>query len=207
VTRPGSSDEDRGTAALHALGALSAEEAAEFEARLASLPAALREEHASLRAVAQELALAAPSVAPRPAVRNRLMARVAQQEAHADDAPAGASSPRAPRDADAIGRGFTFVRGTEAPWARIADGVEVKLLALPTAGAGRALVVRMAAGGAIPVHEHQVAEHCYVLEGDLRVDDVALAAGDYHLAAAGSEHRSLTSEGGCLLLIIDAPPG
>ena len=53
--------------------------------------------------------------------------------------------------------------------------------------------------------EHRVAEHCYVLSGDVRAAGEVLGPGDYHLAAAGTTHADFTSERGCLLLIVDGP--
>ncbi|MEW6273227.1 MAG: hypothetical protein AB1689_28445, partial [Thermodesulfobacteriota bacterium] len=72
----GRGDDDR--AALYALGALPPEQAAGFEERLRGAPA-LRAEVDALRAAASELAFAAQAVPPRPAVRERLLARVAAE--------------------------------------------------------------------------------------------------------------------------------
>jgi anti-sigma factor ChrR (cupin superfamily) len=48
---------------------------------------------------------------------------------------------------------------------------------------------------------HGGPEECYVLEGDLRVDDKTMGQGDYQFAPEGCEHSVQSTEGGCLLLI------
>jgi anti-sigma-K factor RskA len=81
-------------AAIHALGALDAEDRRRFEAHLASGCEACRLALAEAEAVAADLALAAPPVAPPDAVRRRLFHRVRRDlEAPAERKPA---EPRRP---------------------------------------------------------------------------------------------------------------
>jgi anti-sigma factor ChrR (cupin superfamily) len=61
----------------------------------------------------------------------------------------------------------------------------------------------MAPGAIYPPHRHFGLEHCYVLEGDLVFDDYTLHAGDYEIASAATEHSLVTTQHGCLLLIMN----
>jgi anti-sigma factor ChrR (cupin superfamily) len=65
-------------------------------------------------------------------------------------------------------------------------------------------LVRMAAGTAYPRHIHAGPEECLVLEGELRVGDEMLRAGDYQRAAPGSHHPVQSTDRGCLLLIVSS---
>ncbi len=65
-------------------------------------------------------------------------------------------------------------------------------------------LVRMAPGSKYPAHRHSGAEQCLVLEGDVRLGDVALAAGDYERAEAETIHGTIETKSGCLLLIISS---
>ena len=56
----------------------------------------------------------------------------------------------------------------------------------------------------IVTHAHGPIEHCYLIEGDLRVAGRHVHAGAYHRAAAGSVHETIRTDGGALFLIIEA---
>lgn len=64
--------------------------------------------------------------------------------------------------------------------------------------------MRVAPGSTYPSHVHKIDEECLVLEGELRFGDLALQAGDFHLARAGHQHPPATSPKGCLLYISGA---
>jgi anti-sigma factor ChrR (cupin superfamily) len=189
VSKPSPDEAKLEAAASYALGALPSDEKEAFEADLADAPE-LRDEVAELRVVVDELALAPPPVAPRAEARAHLLERVASEGAR----PADGGLPA-----------FYFARAHEFPWKEISPGVEIKLLTPGVPVGGRALVLRVAAGASVAVHEHRVAEHCFVLSGDVVVAGETLGPGDYHLAAAGTTHRKFTSEGGCLVLVVDGP--
>jgi len=183
---------DAETAALRALGALSADEREAFDAALADAPAEVRQELDELRRVAQDLALAVAPVAPAADLRERLLARVASEAA-----------ARQRQAAAGPGAGFLFTRDTEVDWRPAGAGVQVKSLT-PGAGSGkRAYLVRVDGGATVRKHEHPVDEHCYILEGDFIVGDVRLGPGDYHCASAGTVHRDLRSESGCVFLVVE----
>jgi anti-sigma factor ChrR (cupin superfamily) len=169
-------DADRERAALHALDALDADEAAAFAAHLREGCAACAAEVASFKTVAGDLALIAPPAVPSPALRTRVLERVARLST----------------------RRFHFRLGDEGEWEELAPGVLRRGLS------AEAYLIRLAPGCSIPRHRHTVVEHCYVLEGDLLVADRRLRAGDYHEAPPGTLHDGLVSDEGCLFLVVEA---
>jgi quercetin dioxygenase-like cupin family protein len=179
-------DDIRERAALHVLGALSAEAAREFERHLDEGCTVCAVERDAFAAVAADLAVATPSVSPRPELRSRLL----------QAAPAERCTERA--------AGFHFMRGREGAWIELAPGVLRKSLAGRPGTPPATYLVRLAPDTVVDAHTHGAVEHCYVLEGDLLVAGERLVAGDYHEAPAGSVHRNLGSEGGCLLLIVES---
>jgi anti-sigma factor ChrR (cupin superfamily) len=66
------------------------------------------------------------------------------------------------------------------------------------------MLVRMEPGSSYPPHRHGGPEECLVVEGDLRVGDVVLQAGDYQCAAGDSTHDVSTTVNGCILLIVSS---
>src|SRR5262249_45082440 len=129
------------------------------------------------------LPLTAPEVEPPPAVRVRLMERIA-----ADAAPKPAAS--------GVGEGF-LIRAGETAWK---DGPAPGVQYRPLHGS-KTMLVRMEADTWLPAHDHKFAEQCFVLEGSISSDGVAAHAGDYIYMPAGSTHAPLYSETGALFLI------
>jgi quercetin dioxygenase-like cupin family protein len=174
-------DEVEEQAALFALGALPAEEAARFEQRLAAeCPLCRAELRECVRAVAA-LAVSVPEVAPPAGARARLLERLGVQE---------------PVAKSAMGSG-TLVRAAHTEWQQSpVPGVQVRHLYEQ-----KTLLVRMAPKTSYPAHEHPEAEQCLVLEGSITSDGVTAYAGDFTYMPAGSSHHPLYSPDGCLLLI------
>jgi len=166
------------TAALYALGALPAENMAQFAQRLASgcpLCIASVEEYAE---VADQLALSTAFAEPAPGLRARLLERI--------------SASRIPKEE------MKLVRSGDSPWVALAaPGVEVRRLL-----GRKTLLVRMQAGAVFPEHEHQQVEQCYVLEGSVTDSDgVTVHAGDFICMPAGITHRPIHTATGCVFLI------
>jgi quercetin dioxygenase-like cupin family protein len=61
--------------------------------------------------------------------------------------------------------------------------------------------VKLSANAVIPRHSHAHNEESFVLEGEVVLDGTLCKQGDYHFAAAGTIHRSISSDSGCTLLI------
>ena len=177
------SDKMRERAAAYALGGLPPHETRAFELHLAGGCSACRAEVESFGTVTHDLALAPTPIPPRPEVRSRLLA--AAREA--------APTP------------FRFLAREEGEWAEIQPGILRRYLVAGNAGASTGYLIRMAPGARAATHQHQAVEHCYVLEGDLRIAGRHLRAGDFHLADRASVHEEPSTDGGCLLLIVESP--
>jgi anti-sigma factor ChrR (cupin superfamily) len=121
---------------------------------------------------------------PLPAARasslqQRLMARVAQSaERH---------------------RGLHTIRDGDVPWQGLARGVRARVL--HDNGATRSALVEFAPGSSLPSHRHAAHEECVVLRGSLRAGECRVGLHDYHLAPAGSRHRSIHSEQGAVAFL------
>lgn len=128
-----------------------------------------------LSALVQDVAAPAPDEALVARVRARVAARTALD-----------------------GAAFAFVNiAAHEGWELLAAGVERKVLF--DDGRNMSFLVRLAAGVALPPHEHDGPEECLVLAGDLWLDDEHLAAGDYQLAQPGTRHSTIRSDHGCLV--------
>ncbi|HAP39086.1 MAG TPA: hypothetical protein DCQ94_04925 [Nitrospira sp.] len=172
-------------AALYALDALGDEAQRQFARSLETASASTREEVAAFQDVAQELAFSGPAIAPPTSLKERLMARIAQE-------------PQEPADAT----GFTFVRSRGLAWQELAPGLSMKVLFHDAAAARTTMLLRLAPGGTLIGHRHPQVEELYVLEGSCLCAGEFLQVGDYHRAEAGTVHPVTSSEQGCLALIM-----
>lgn len=178
-------DEVREQAALYALGALTSDEAAAVEARLAAGDARLAAEIAACRQTTDDLAWAARPVAPRPAARARVLARIAALEA-----------PVLEQD------GLRFVRGQQLEWqAGPIAGFETRALRVDEASGRITLLARLAPGAVYPAHRHRGVEEIYLVEGELTINGVVMRAGDYCSAEADSLHDGIRTAGGCVFIV------
>ena len=175
-------DELREQAALHAFGMLEAAEAREFEQHLREGCAVCESEVRALRETQADLAFA--SVAPAPErLRQRLMEQV-------QPLPTGVSAPRA----------------NEGKWMCTPyQGITMKPVYRHPATGEITQLIRFEPGAKLPPHHHTADEQCLVLEGDIRMGSTVFRAGDFTWAKKDSEHHVLTSEEGCLLLIVASP--
>ncbi len=179
-------DEERTNAALHALDALDPDEAAELEAHLKEGCATCANEREGFANVAAHLALSVQPVAPRAALRERLLA------AARADAGRVRRSP------------YDFVLASEGQWTETQPGVFCKDLAGSPSETSYVYLARLDPCVRVLTHEHDYIEHCYVVTGDFNVMGRSLRPGDYHFADRGSTHGGLFSETGCVLLIVES---
>ena len=193
-------------AALDAVGALSADEARGwFRDHLAADCAICNKAVATISELYEHLLLAAPPVEPPASIRERLLKAV-RGTGSTDEA----KSEAAPEDIQIWNR-WTSSRPTELQTIPASDeewqetaipGIAIRSLHVDQERDLVTMLVRMQARTAYPRHRHAGDEQCYVLEGDLRVDDnTVLHAGDFQLAPADSVHGVQSTEGGCTLLI------
>lgn len=94
------------------------------------------------------------------------------------------------------------IRSTSGEWSKLAPGVHMKRLHRD--GAARSFLLRLEPGSALPVHRHDADEECLVLEGEVFLGELRVAAGDYHLARGGTMHGQISSPRGALLFIRSA---
>lgn len=202
-------------AALYAAGALGADECAGVEARLASGDEPLRAAIQAFSGAIEALAAAAPEIAPRPQVLERLLDRIAspaEEAANASLARAAHSPPAQlspPTDTETPPRqtleqsaDLVVIRGQTAQWIPLGEGFQIRTLFVDFAAQRVTLLARMSPGAKYPPHFHQADEECLILEGDLHVGEYVLGPGDYQRAPAGSWHAEQHSAGGCICLVI-----
>lgn len=100
---------------------------------------------------------------------------------------------------DSLNEGKFFVFADKGNWFKAMSGVEIKMLhETPSA---KSYLVKLSANAAIPRHSHAHNEESFVVEGEVVLDGTLCKQGDYHFAAAGTIHRSISSDKGCTLLI------
>lgn len=124
----------------------------------------------------------------------------AEKSSRPSKAPAVANvSPKPLRDY--LGGDLDSVR-----WRRIAPGVETRAVGL-TGGKGRARLIRIAPGHAIPEHGHNGEELTLVLTGGYTDESGHFLRGDVEQADSGVEHQPVADPGGpCVVLATtDAP--
>lgn len=111
--------------------------------------------------------------------------------------------PRVERalDQEASASSLHTVRLDEGEWMLIRAGLARKLLYRDPDTGTESYLFRMEPGASIEGHHHAHAEECLVLEGDLTIGDLRLSAGDYHVAARGSIHPVLRSQGGAVMFV------
>jgi anti-sigma factor ChrR (cupin superfamily) len=184
VTAKRPTDNLRERAALYALGALTPDEARAFELELRG-DAECQNELAAFRAVADDLAHAAAPQVPPPALRDRVLARIAADETAVLDQG-----------------GIRFVRSDRLGWqAGPLPGLEVKRLSIDAERGRRTTLVRMAPGAVYPAHRHRDVEEIYLLEGEVMMSGVLMRAGDYCRAEADTVHADTRTQTGCVFIV------
>jgi anti-sigma factor ChrR (cupin superfamily) len=136
--------------------------------------------------VALALASLATGAVPRPEVRQRLLASLAEP-------------PRTPA-------GFSFRFASDGDWLpHPVPGIRMKVLAVNRAAGYTTLLLEVAPGTRFPAHHHAGAEECYVLSGSLYACDRRMTAGDFLHADANTDHDELWTEEGCRVLLVCRP--
>lgn len=174
-------------ASLYALGALPADEAADFAAHLETGCAECVAEVEPSLAVVTALGLAGPAVDPPAGVRAKLLGQLRLVDA-----------PEQTRES------FVTVRADEGDWRQIFDGISVKQLFRDEARGTVTSLFKVGPGAGFPTHHHDGYEQCLIIEGDFHLDDQSYGPGDFTCALPGSTHQISYSEGGALLLIVAA---
>ena len=163
--------EQQEDSALAALGFLSPREAA-------ALP---RHAIAEMREAVTLVAEAIAPVAPAPAIKTRLMSRIANFQAL---------------------RPIADVRRDEDDWVPFVPGIDVKVLFKDRETGRSTVLLRMEPGARIPSHRHHDVEQCLVVKGDIRCGDIVYEAGDFVVMGKDTEHPEIHTVNGNLLLLV-----
>jgi|SRR5208337_29434 len=183
-------DEARDGAALYVVGALSGEEAREFEAHLKQGCEVCAAEVKAFSSVTDELAGTVSPQAPSAKLRERVLDKIA-------------SEVRARNSATIDKNGMRFMLSNLMPWEETAiKGIESKVLFRDAANGMVTVLVRMAPGTSAPRHRHAAVEESYVLEGDVTISGVEMKPGDYCRAEPRSVHTGISTRGGCQFITI-----
>ena len=98
-------------------------------------------------------------------------------------------------------------RRTEGVWMSIAPGVTMRLLYVDPVYGTRSAIMRMQSGSAVPAHEHDALEECFVIDGSIHIADAEYGSGDHVLGQRGSPHPTIVSTSGATLLLHWSPVG
>lgn len=102
--------------------------------------------------------------------------------------------------------GFDYVLSGQGLWQDAPfPGVKFQVLHYDKKADLLTQLVRLAPGAKFPPHRHGAAEQCLVLEGIVSIGTLNLRPGDFNLAAANTVHNEMTTEEGCLLLLVSNP--
>jgi anti-sigma factor ChrR (cupin superfamily) len=167
----------------YVLQALPADEAAAFDAHLASC-ARCREELAMLRPVAEAFAFWPRNLLrPSSSLHERLAQRLAADTG---------GSPAAPRARE----------WKEPAWEEVAPGIFCQVMATDAKAHRVSMLVRLLPGVEYPAHTHAGLEELFLLDGELWINDRKLYPGDYNRAEAGTADTRVWSETGCTCVLI-----
>lgn len=97
--------------------------------------------------------------------------------------------------------GVETIPAVSGTWLDRGNSVFRKLLASPLEGKNIYLL-RCLPGGVIPAHTHSEWEYALVLEGRFQMAGRVVRAGDGQYSAANSRHPEITTDTGCLLLVV-----
>jgi mannose-6-phosphate isomerase-like protein (cupin superfamily) len=101
-------------------------------------------------------------------------------------------------------RSVTTIAPDEGDWLPFSPKVHIKVLRRDVET--QSYLLRLAPGAVLLPHVHGHDEECMVLEGEVRIGDLVVRQGAYHLAPKGVPHEPIRSEGGALLFLRGAIP-
>jgi anti-sigma factor ChrR (cupin superfamily) len=130
---------------------------------------------------------AAGAEAPRPEVRERLMATIRADE-------------------PVVPAGFAFSLAASDGWVpHPVPGIRMRVLAMNRAGGYATILLDVKPGTRFPEHYHTGPEECYVVSGSVYTYGRRMGPGDFLHADGGTDHGELwTDEGAQVLLVV--PP-
>jgi quercetin dioxygenase-like cupin family protein len=133
-----------------------------------------------MESLARDIAPIEPAAARKAALRDRILKRATTQNAQ-------------------TALSHLTVHYSQEGWLDVMPLIKMKTLFESNDGKG--VLFRFQPGARLPAHEHGTDEECVVLEGELRIGEVIVHAGDFHLARRSIPHDDLTSPTGALFYI------
>ena len=94
----------------------------------------------------------------------------------------------------------TFARNGEGEWQFSAPGVSKKVLHSDDETGESTLLLKFEPASNYPLHNHPGCEEIFALEGDLRVGNHDLRAGDYLYTPPEGKH-AVSSKNGCVVFL------
>ena len=194
----------------HAAGASSPPVGLLLATHLALNPAA-RRRYRDFEALGGAMLERIDPVATAPDAFARLMARIDTPPARSD---AAATPPRAPGHGDAEPDTLPaplrshIAGGIDAlPWRQVTRGVHEAALPVVGPGGERSVLLRIAAGRAVPRHTHRANEMTLVLDGNFADEGGHYARGDLSITDPSIEHQPVAGTGrDCLCLVVTSAP-
>jgi anti-sigma factor ChrR (cupin superfamily) len=89
-------------------------------------------------------------------------------------------------------------------WQAFGPGLQLKVL--NEADGIMSYLVKLAPGASLPPHRHPVDEECMVLEGELQIGDLRVAAGGFHLGRKNMLHDRIMTVDGAVIFLRGATP-
>jgi anti-sigma factor ChrR (cupin superfamily) len=145
--------------------------------------------------------------APRPEVKERLMARI-REDAAAESQQMRPTATDRSADvtvAPELPAGFSFTYADDDWHPHPVPGIMMKLLALNRERGYATLLLDVAPGVVFPGHHHSGPEECYVVSGMVKACGRTMGPGDFHHADSETDHGELYTETGCRVIMVVAP--
>ena len=99
---------------------------------------------------------------------------------------------------------LTTIQADEGVWESFSPKVKIKVLHRDVDT--QSYLLKLEPGAVVLPHVHGQDEECMVLEGEVRIGNLVVKAGAYHLAPRGVSHEPISSENGALLFLRGAIP-
>lgn len=95
-------------------------------------------------------------------------------------------------------------RHGKGEWTDVSPGLKIKVMHEIPELKRWTFMAWLQPGAEYADHDHDQDEEIYMIEGDLIIGDVILAAGDFHIAKAGKHHPTHRTKTGCICIITQA---
>jgi anti-sigma factor ChrR (cupin superfamily) len=94
------------------------------------------------------------------------------------------------------------VRANEGRWFPVAEGVRMKKLSSDRTRNTVTVLMEMDPGSVFPPHDHRKSEDSFCIRGSCTIGKETFFPGDFHHTEPDSHHDAITSEEGCLVLLV-----